>query len=99
MKRIISFSLLIIFLISFAGCGKSPENTESTEQSKATSQSVTATTNNTEKTTEKKLPKIQLPNQLKRKANFPVLRFYLMQVTDVVAIMLNQSIKVQVTVR
>lgn len=54
MKRIISFSLLIVFLISFAGCGKSSENTESTEQSKATSQSVTATTNNTEKTTEKK---------------------------------------------
>lgn len=54
MKRIISFSLLIIFLISFAGCGKSSENTESKEQSKATSQSVTATTHNTEKTTEKK---------------------------------------------
>ena len=52
MKRIISFSLLIVFLISFAGCGKSSENTESTEQSKATSQSVTATTHNTEKTTE-----------------------------------------------
>ena len=28
MKRIISFSLLIVFLISFAGCGKSSENTE-----------------------------------------------------------------------
>ena len=54
MKRIISFSLLIVFLISFAGCGKSSENTESTEQSKATSQSVTATTHNTEKNTEKK---------------------------------------------
>ena len=52
MKRIISFSLLIVFLISLAGCGKSSENTESTEQSKATSQSVTAT--NTENTTEKK---------------------------------------------
>ena len=52
MKRIISFSLLIVFLISFAGCGKSSENTESTEQSTATSQSVTATTHNTEKTTE-----------------------------------------------
>ena len=52
MKRIISFSLLIVFLISFAECGKSSENTESTEQSKATSQSVTATTHNTEKTTE-----------------------------------------------
>lgn len=52
MKRIISFSLLIVFLISLAGCGKSSENTESTEQSKATSQSVTST--NTENTTEKK---------------------------------------------
>ena len=52
MKRIISFSLLIVFLISFAGCGKSSEKTESTEQSKATSQSVTST--NTENTTEKK---------------------------------------------
>ena len=52
MKRIISFSLLIVFLISLAGCGKSSENTESTEQSKATSQSVTYT--NTENTTEKK---------------------------------------------
>lgn len=54
MKRIISFSLLIVFLISLAGCGKSSENTESTEQSKATSQSVTSTTHNTENTTEKK---------------------------------------------
>ena len=44
MKRIISFSLLIVFLISFAGCGKSSENTESTEQSKATSQSVSDST-------------------------------------------------------
>lgn len=52
MNRIISFSLLIVFLISLAGCGKSSENTESTEQSKATSQSVTST--NTENTTEKK---------------------------------------------
>ena len=52
MKRIISFSLLIVFLISLAGCGKSSKNTESTEQSKATSQSVTST--NTENTTEKK---------------------------------------------
>ena len=52
MKRIISFSLLIVFLISLAGCGKSSENIESTEQSKATSQSVTST--NTENTTEKK---------------------------------------------